>query len=336
MTVEQAEALLHERHIPEALHAFGRAEAAGADPNRCAAGRWLCATLQGDFETAWQQSDSIRSRVAHDPNRFWQGEDFTGKRVILRCLHGLGDAVQFLRYAPLLKARASTVIVQVPPRLLELAPCFDGVDEVVTWSELSGTPEPAWDVQMEIVELPYIFRTQSTDLPIASEYLHLPAAIEPIQPRNPSSMQVGVVWAGGSWSPSRSVPPALLDPVFEAPVCEFWNLQGSDERASGESLFDPHHNDIRYTDGVLRLARTIAQLDLVITTDTLAAHLAGALGKPAWVMLEHAADWRWMLTRDNSPWYPTLRLFRQTQPGDWPGVIARIRTELDRAANIKP
>ena len=113
----EAETLLAARRLPDALEAFRRAEAAGADADRCAAGRWLAHILVGDFENAWRESDCIRKRGKPDPHRFWQGEDLNGKRVIVRCLHGYGDAVQFLRYAPLLRRMVSRLIIEVPPRL---------------------------------------------------------------------------------------------------------------------------------------------------------------------------------------------------------------------------
>jgi hypothetical protein len=268
--------------------------------------------LRGDFAQAWRASDRIRQRGAPDPHRFWQGEPLAGRRVILRCLHGFGDAVQFLRYAPNLRALASHVTVEVPPRLLELARCFDGVDEVITWDDEA----PAWDVQIEVMELAYFFRTQLTDLPIATRYLRLPAS----PPR--SGFRVGLAWTSGDWNPARSIPFPLVQPLLAPPGCEFINLQHHAEPACA-LLPDPQASA-----SVFGLASTIAQLDLAITVDTLAAHLAGALGIPCWVLLQHDADWRWMLNRDDSPWYPSLRLFRQPSPGDWVSVIKAVSSQL--------
>lgn len=324
--LEDAERLLDQRDVPAALAAFNAAEAAGAHPNRCVAGRWLAAMLLGDFEQAWRENDRLRARNVPDPHRFWQGEDLRGARVIVRCLHGFGDAVQMLRYAPLLRGLAASVVFEVPPRLVPLAPFFDGVDNVITWGDSAPAIPPAWDVQLEIMELPYIFRTTLAALPIARDYLRLPPSLiqQTAAMTQTTRLRVGIVWAGGEWNPARSLPLTLLKPVLDTPGCEFWNLQGGPPAAqavaSGMSAI--------CGDGLLQLAATIAQLDLVITVDTLAAHLAGALGKPAWLLLLHAADWRWMNARDDAPWYPSLRLFRQPAPGDWAGVVAAAGSAL--------
>jgi len=170
--LQRAELLLESRNLAHAVAAFDHAELLGASADRCSAGRWLAAMLRGDFPAAWSESDAIRQRGAPDPNRFWQGEDICGKRVMLRCLHGFGDAVQFLRYAPQLRLLASKLTVQLPPAMLEIAPYFEGVREVITWGQ-----DPKWDVQMEIIELPYVFRTRLEDLPIATNLPELPAVI---------------------------------------------------------------------------------------------------------------------------------------------------------------
>jgi hypothetical protein len=329
-----AEKLLQRRHIAFAAAAFDHAELLGADPDQCSAGRWLLAMLSGKFESAWREGDAIRRRGTPDANRFWQGEDISGKRVIVRCLHGLGDAIQFLRYAPLLRNRTGRLIVQVPPRFVELAVYLDGVDEVITWGGGGGGPEPDWDVQIEVIELPYLFRTVQDDLPVATNYLKLPREVLDnayAKPDLPGNFQVGLVWAGGEWNTSRSVPLELMTPLLQTGGCEFWNLQGMPARADWVrfSDFDGCHSAEHCADSVLGLAGLIAQLDLVITTDTLAAHLAGALGTPAWVMLEYAADWRWMHGREDCPWYPSVRLFRQKARGNWHSVVQQLRANLE-------
>jgi hypothetical protein len=333
--LREAEELLEQRHLTAAKGAFDRAELAGADANRCSAGRWMCAMQNGDFEHAWHESDAIRDRGEPDPRRFWQGEDIRGKCVIVRCLHGFGDAVQFLRYAPRIRERAVSLIVEVPPRLMELAPFLTGVEDVITWGEHSPAAQPAWNLEIEVTELPYLFRTQLSDLPIATNYLRLPNSLFKCRELSgvTRNLRVGIAWASGDWKPSRSVPLELLKPLFRTRGCEFWNLQGGAARQEWQPTDCCRmHNDARLCDTVVRLAALIAQLDLVITTDTLAAHLAGALGVPAWVMLEHAADWRWMHKRKDSPWYPSLRLYRQRVQGEWPGLIGRMSEDLARLA----
>ena len=329
LTESYAEALLTQRNLPAALAAFHEAELAGASADRCAAGRWMAHMLAGNFAFAWAESDAIRRKGAPDPHRFWQGEDLRGRRVMLRSLHGYGDAVQFLRYAPLIQTMATHLVVQVPPELVEIASCFDGVEDVVSWdAEASRTRD--WDVQVEIMELPYLFRTETRDLPLAERYLKLPAAVQSgvRQAMGCShSPRVGIVWAAGEWNRNRSISFEMFKPLLRGFPCEFWNLQGGAERDKG--LEEPglrHAADCGA--GILPLAAAIAHLDLVITVDTLAAHLAGALGTPAWLLLQYAADWRWMTRHNDSPWYPSLRLFRATADGDWEDVLRDVTNEL--------
>jgi hypothetical protein len=336
--LEEAEALLAARDLAAALDHFDRAESAGADADRCAAGRWQVHMLVGDFERAWQQSDAMRGRGAPDPHRLWQGEELQGRRVMLRCLHGFGDAVQFLRYAGRLRKIASTLITEVPPRFVALARCFDGVEEVVTWCEQAPPEQPKWDVQVEVMELPYLFRTQLNELPLSTRYLRLPPRLTVRSTLSQhDGLKVGVAWSAGEWNPSRAIPIETLQTLFETRGCTFWSLQDGSYRSRSMSPLGngKMHEDPYCRNTLEGLAATISQLDLVITVDTLAAHLAGALGVPGWVVLQHAADWRWMHARDNSPWYPSLRLFRQPSPGDWHAVIAAIcRALRDRVPRI--
>jgi hypothetical protein len=329
--LEQAEALL-DRRDPDARQAFELAEARGANPDRCAAGRWMAHMFAGDLASAWRESDAIRGRGKPDPHRLWTGESIEGRRVIVRCLHGYGDAIQFLRYAPRLRTLAAEVTYEVPPALYELAPYIDGVDSVVTWGRLEPVTPICWDTQIEVMELPYIFRTQIRDLPVAEHYLHLPQTrcncVNRKMGRN--HPRVGVVWAAGDWNPTRSIPFPVFSALLSEPCCEFWSLQGGAAQSDWNQL--PPSPRLRDSadlgDGLLTLACVISQLDLVITVDTLAAHLAGAMGIPAWVLLQHAADWRWMARGTTSPWYPSLRLFRQHVSGGWPGVIEEVKQEL--------
>lgn len=333
--LQHAERLLDQRNLSAALSCFNLAERKGADPDRCAGGRWMVAMLQGRFAEAWRESDGIRRRGAPDPNRFWNGESIRGKRVIVRCLHGFGDTVQFIRYLPALRRIASYVILEVAPCMLELAQTFSGPDEVVTWGDAAPAHAFKWDAQMEITELPYFFRTRTQDLPVGVNYLHLPQAIVRSAARAVRShnrTRVGVVWSSGEWDKSRSIPLATLVDIFQDPEFSFWNLQGGAVRNQWESLAPAKHlhdaQDFCADAGLLPLAAFMQQLELVITVDTLAAHLGGALGIPTWLMLQHSADWRWMVNRADSPWYPSMRIFRQRQQGDWASVADQVRQAL--------
>lgn len=337
MTVEavdllaHAEGLLEERRIAEAEAAFYRAQESGADPDRCSGGRWMTAMLRGDFAAAWRENDQIRERGTPDEHRFWQGETLAGKRVIVRCLHGFGDTVQFLRYTPRLRAIVNKLVVEVNPRMVELARCIEGVDEVISWGDAAPSTPPAWDVQVEVMELPYIFRTTIEQLPLETNYVKIPDAVT----RRVTGMlsrrekpRVGVVWSCGEWNLSRSVPFEHLRNVLNESGCEFWNLQGGPVRSEACGMLC---DAPEVCDGdLLCLAAVVAQCDLVITVDTLVAHLAGAMNVPAWLMLQHAADWRWMVDRNDSPWYPSVRLFRQPKQGDWPSVVADVKLSLEQ------
>ena len=304
--------------------------------------------LAGNFAAAWQINDARRLAAAPDPHRMWDGSPIHGRRLILRCLHGLGDAVQLLRYAPLLRAQAASLTVEVPPALVELARTIDGVEDVITWGEQAPATPPAWDLQIEINELPYLFRTTLATIPSPRlPYLHLPraardqalATLAPIpHPR------IGIAWQSSTWDPGRSLPMPLLREALRGIPAHLVSLQTpEDEAASGWTAAiqtaadqtDPTlHTANICGPGLLPLACAIAHLDLVITVDTLAAHLAGALGRPTCLLLQHHADWRWLSTRTDSPWYPTLHLYRQpathppSDPAAWTPVFQHLRTDL--------
>ncbi|WP_263418614.1 glycosyltransferase family 9 protein [Terriglobus albidus] len=337
-TLKLAEQYLELRSLDDALACFTLAERMGADPDRCACGRWFAWMLLGEFEHAWEESDAIRSRGIPDPHRFWQGQDIREQRVIVRCLHGLGDAVQQLRYIAPLRMRAKNVIVQTPPELMELAACVAGDNNVISWIT-PHQPEPYWDVQVEVTELSYLFRSTVDSIPPAP-YLPLPhkaieSALFELGPRR--RPRIGVVWQAGSWDSARSIPLHQLLPVFEMDGLEFWNLQGGPARRQWSELpFQGRLRDCRACEhGLLSLASVISHLDLVITVDTLVAHLAGALDIPTWVLLQHAADWRWLVSRSDCPWYSSVRLFRQHRPGTWEPVIRAVEAALrDRRKEI--
>jgi hypothetical protein len=332
-----AESLLEQRLLSESLIRFDQAERQGADPDRCAAGRWMISALQGNLAAAWAESDAIRRRNGPDPNRFWQGEDPCGRQVIVRCLHGFGDSVQLLRLAPRLRSVCSRLIVECAPRAVDLLRCLPGIDEVIPWGDAAPNPRPSWDVQLELMELPYLLRISLADLPTSTDHLKLPPpelrrASRAIGSCNTSRAvpNVGIVWSSGDWNPSRSIPFDLLTPILSRKDCQYWNLQGGPIRNQWRRLSHPGLRDTPLLAhcGLVPLAAIISQLDLVITVDTLAAHLAGALNIPCLLLLQYAADWRWMVHRNDSPWYPSLRLFRQTVHGDWAGLLHNVDCAL--------
>ena len=287
--------------------------------------------LLGDYAAAWRQSDAIDSRGRPDPNRFWDGETFHGKHVMVRCLHGLGDTLQFIRFLPRIRVEARTLTLEAQPSLMTLlAESFQlkslGVDHLMTW----GDAEPAWDTQIEINEVPRILRVEERDL--AENVPYLTIRHKARERRQGEPFRVGLVWAAGDFNPARSIPAALFDSLFDLPEVRFYSLQGG-AQITESARWDGQVTALtRPGSSILDLARFMLDLDLIVTVDTMAAHFAGALGQPTWILLQHTSDWRWMLQRMDTPWYPSARLFRQSSSGDWNSVLEAVKHELQRVS----
>ena len=200
-------------------------------------------------------------------------------------------------------------------------------DHVMTW----GEPEPAWDQQVEVMELPRIFRTTIDSIPASVPYFHLPTNVSPRLPES-DALGIGVVWAASCYNPARWIPIETLASLFDLPGTRFYSLQMSPASRQLAPWSAKVTNLQGETSCVLETAIRVQELDLVITVDTMMAHLAGALGKQVWTVLPFRSDWRWMTGRRDSPWYPTMRLFRQPEPGDWNSVIDEIKSELKSMA----
>ena len=322
-----AEKLFSSGRLREATHFYDLAERAAHDPDACAGARWNCHMLLGAFERAWQESDAIARRGTPDPERFWDGQPLDGRRVLIRCLHGLGDTIQFIRFAPCVAKRAASVSIEAQPRLKKLLAASQLAETVITW----GDPEPVWDQQIEVMELPWIFRAIPETIPKRIPYIDVPWAPMIPQYDGHRPLRVGLVWTAGDFNPARSIPIQDLEPLLDIEGVAFYNLQGGEERRALTTLRPDVPELFVESDSVVPTACDIKMLDLVITVDTMTAHLAGAMGRPVWTLLTFASDWRWMRERDDSPWYPTMRLFRQPAPGDWRCVIADVRRHLQAA-----
>jgi hypothetical protein len=322
--------LLSRRNVQAAIECFDSAERLGYAAEECAAARWNGWMLLGDFERAWRESDFISATVPTDPNRYWNGRSWNGRRVMLRCLHGLGDAIQFIRYAPMLKQSCRSLTVQTHPQLVTLLEGVAAVDRVCTWGPGYIENASDWDMQMEVTELPRIFRTTVATIPAATPYIQIPKErIEWGASRLDATkkMRVGLVWETGAWNIERCIHLNELSPLLSCEDCCFYSLQKGavlpSMPGSGPLCdLEAHSVDVRDT------AALILNLDLVVTVDTMTAHLAGALGRPVWILLPATADWRWMLHRNDTPWYPSARLFRQHVPGDWRGVAEDLSVAL--------
>jgi hypothetical protein len=326
----QGQHFLTRRNVRAAIERFDSAQRLGYAPEECAAARWHCWMLLGNFERAWQESDFISAVGATDPNRYWDGRPWTDQRVMLRCLHGLGDTIQFIRYAPMLKQSCRSLTVQTHPQLVTLLESVPEIDHVCTWGPGYTESPSNWDMQMEVTELPRAFRTTVATIPAAAPYIPIPKErIEWAANRIPfiGKMRVGMAWEAGPWNPARSIRLEELAPLLSCENCCFYGLQKGAALADGRGtapVFDPEAQsaDVRDT------AALILNLDLIVTVDTMTAHLAGALGRRVWILLPANADWRWMLERGDTPWYPSARLFRQRIYGDWREVVETLQTAL--------
>jgi hypothetical protein len=286
--------------------------------------QWAAAMRAGDWEAAWRISDGVlaaRDRATCDDPTLpyhlrwvWNGTAPDGLSALVRCYHGLGDTVQFARYLPLLGARAARVTVEAQPELAGLLRELPGVDRVAAFQ--LDAPLPPEPCTLEIMELAHALRAPPPPAP----YLQAPG-----EPPESGPFRVGLCWQAGGWDPARSVPLALLAPLARLPGVALVSLQrgpaAEEALAPGAPPF-LNPRDRSLDAGVT--ARLLAGLHLVITVDTVVAHLAGALGCPGWVLLRRDADWRWPHGDTAAPWYPTLRLARQDEEGDWTEPVAEV------------
>jgi hypothetical protein len=273
---------------------------------------------------------ALPKRDFSQPN--WLGTDaIGGKTILLHGEQGLGDAIQFSRYAPLVAASGARVIVEVDESLRELVSSLAGVSQCVA----KGNVLPTFDLHCSLLSLPLAFGTRLETIPATTSYLHAPAsgvANWGVRLGPKKRPRIGLVWSGSPQNlndSNRSIGlPALL-PLLDL-AATFVSLQ-RDVRAGDAPLLQ-ERSEILPCGGALRsfsdTAALISNLDLVITVDTAVAHLVGALGRPVWILLPFIPDWRWLRDRNDSPWYPTARLFRQTAARDWSGVVDRIHAAL--------
>ncbi len=297
--------------------------------------RWSAAMRAGDFEAAWRQTDRIeRPRRRSSPRLprekhqlLWDGAGFQGRDVLVRCQHGLGDTIQYARYFPLLGKLARSVTVLAQPHLLGLLRGMEGVDVLLdAWTE---NPDPPSDVEIECMEFPYAFRHTQETIPRRIPYLPTAAlhARTKAHPA-PSELRVGIVWAASAWDESRSIPLSMLESIGSEDGLRLFSLQQGPEQAQVAEVAFQVDTLSSSTTEIADAAAAMLELDCIVSVDTMAAHLAGALGAPVWLLLACQADWRWMSGRGDSPWYPTMRILRQPTPGDWASVVRELRSEL--------
>jgi tetratricopeptide (TPR) repeat protein len=297
--------------------------------------------LQGDFASGWAEYEwrwKIGASAGQDFSQpRWQGGDVVaGKTILLHSEQGLGDTIQFCRYAPLVTERGAQVILEVQGPLKRLMAGLPGVTQVIA----KGEPQPAFDFHCPLLSLPLAFGTTLETIP--PTFLRAPVETPRNWPAIPDHRpRIGLVWSGNpahKRDQDRSIALRAILPLLDIDAT-FVSLQ-KDVRAGDAAVLKERNDilDVRDRLGDFQdTAALMSQLDLVIAVDTSVAHLAGALGKPVWVLLNDVPDWRWLLDRDDSPWYPSARLFRQDASCDWDKVVTQVRQALrDFAAPRRP
>jgi tetratricopeptide (TPR) repeat protein len=288
----------------------------------------------GQMEEGWAEYEARLSIPKAVPPWFaaapqWQGQDITGRTILLHTEQGLGDMLQFVRYVPLVAARAGRVILVVQQPLVRLLQVTPGATQVIA----AGDPLPPFDVACMVMSLPHRFGTTLDNVPPALPYAGLFA---PPAGDREASLRVGLVWAGNGAFRSdrhRSISKAALAALVGIPGIQFFSLQHQAPEAAEE------FGVIELMTGVQDFADTaalVAGLDLVISVDTSVAHLAATMGKPVWLLSRQQGCWRWLHDRADSPWYPTLRILRQTTPDDWGEMIDQLRHDLTTLTSQVP
>jgi len=324
-------------NLPEAVKSFRRAIQLRPD---FAEAHWDLAfalLLEGDFLRGFEEYEWRWRRVRFPPRHFefpaWRGEDPRGRTLLAYAEQGAGDAIQFVRLAPALAARGARLALECPSSLAALFESVEGAERVIA----RGQSLARFDWHVPLLSLPHLLRLTLETVPAKTPYLRPPGGRVARLPAPPDSqsghLKVGLVWRGHPQHKNdrhRSIPAELLEPLLSVPGVAFYSLQVGTPAA--EPLLRPPLDKLIDLRAMIHdfgdTAVLMKELDVVISVDTSTIHLAGALGRPAWLMLPCAPDWRWLLGRNDSPWYPTLRLFRQPRPGDWVSVVRDVRAAL--------
>jgi Flp pilus assembly protein TadD len=321
----------------EAMAAFEAAASIAPDAPIVRWNRALALLLRGNFEAGWRDYHWCQGTSLFTQRNFsqppWRGEDIAGRTILIHAGQGAGDTIQFVRYARHLKGRGASVVVECLPELARLLKTARGVDRVIA----KGETPPAFDCHAALHALPFLLGTRVDTIPAHTPYVQADGDLDSAWRGrlDRAGPNIGLVWRGSPnhrHDGTRSIAPGFRAEICGAPGMHWFSLQkdarpdelGALSGSAGIVDCGPWLGDWADT------AALVSCLDLVVTVDTGIAHLAGALGRPAWVLLPFNPDWRWLLGRPDSPWYPTLRLFRQPAPGDWRSVLLEVRRELER------
>lgn len=324
----------------DALAAYRRAAALNPDYVDAHLNEALLHLTHGELDAGWTKYEWRWRKDGNPPRPFaeplWDGGDLAGRTILLHAEQGIGDTLQFVRYAPLVKAKGRpTVILECQPALVRLLRSAPGVDRVIPHSE---NPTPLFDCHAPLLTLPRLFGMTIATIPAKIPYLHVdPDSATAWEKNAGPGLDVGLVWRGNpgnSRDRQRSIPAETIAPMCAVPGVNWISLQidAKPDELQAIAQHGPIQDFSEELRGWSETAALVSVLDLVVTVDTAVAHLAGAMGKPVWILLAHTAHWCWLTGRTDSPWYPTARLFRQKTPGDWAPVLHEVREELARRA----
>jgi tetratricopeptide (TPR) repeat protein len=337
--------------LDEALVSFDQAIACQPDYAKAYLNKAYVLLLQGDFDKGWALLEWRFKRVnPRFPQPPWLGaEKLEGKTILLHAEEGLGDTVQFCRYAKQVHALGARVILEVQPRLIHLLQGLDGVTAVIG----RGQPLPAFDYHCPLLSLPFALRKSVASIPQPAPYLKADEAKTRYWRERiggGTKLKVGLVWSAGlrpdkpEWrivNERRNIPLAVFCHALRAVNAEFFSLQVG-EQAEAELRLRQRdywpggnfHNFMDENRDFSDSAAIIANLDIVVSVDTSTAHVAAALGKPTWVLIRYDTDWRWLTDRDDSPWYQSVKLYRQSEDGLWEPVLRRLAADLAKLADL--
>ena len=318
--------------LDESIEAYNHALEIASDYALARYGRAISLLTAGrlpegfrDYEWRWHL---VTPRQFPQPE--WTGEAAPGRTLFLHAEQGFGDAIQMVRFVPSARDRVGRVILECRPGLEKLFQFSKCADMVIPY----GMEIPPFDCRLSLVSLPRVLGGALDTIPNRMPYLRAPVCAG-LAAAQPGQLKVGLAWAGNPehhQDATRSLRLEQLAPVLQVPGVAFYNLQQpipKGDRSCLQTFPGIIRSNLKFAD-FLETASVIGEMDLIITVDTAVAHLAGALGKPVWILLQHSPDWRWMLDRPDSPWYPTAQLFRQTERGEWKTIILRVAEALKR------
>ena len=329
--------VLHElKRFDEALESFAQALALDPGDADTNFNEGMTRLLTGDFSRGWTKYEwrwkaKQRAHARDFSQPLWRGEPVAGKTILVHAEQGYGDTLQFVRYVPKLAQMGAKIVLEIQPPLKLL---LDRVEGAVVVAR--GEPLPSFDLHCPILSLPLAFKTELATIPASVPYLTAPSnRIEKWTHRLPrrQRLNVAIAWSGSATHEQdhvRSIAIEKLEPLFAMPDIQWISIQR--DLRPGDAEFLAAHPEIVQVGAELAdfadTAAVLSRTDLTISVDTSAVHLAGALGRPVWGLLQHMPDFRWLLDRGDSPWYPSARLFRQPDFGDWKSVIQRVSREL--------